>query len=242
MLYACHRHKTQLPAQRYAQAHSPQDGRRTQEDEITSTIFGPLVFMPEATRRRIAALLFENLDANAESELSIHFWPLFGNVEPDVVLEEKNEGGIDAYVIEVKWNAPLAENQVGRQIDAVWERQGVHRVFHCVLSKFSQNVGRSSRNLTWMAFKDRLAFVNTNDSVFNKWREVVSSFLDACNIRHFRGFEFACKEGHPCSDTKAPLFWAGNGGWDLHDLPPIQACAGISKTTLFWNGEQGAVE
>ena len=46
MLHAIYRKKSQLPAQRYVASAGAQDTRRTQEDEITSTIFGPLDFMP----------------------------------------------------------------------------------------------------------------------------------------------------------------------------------------------------
>ncbi|MGC8508800.1 MAG: hypothetical protein ACP5NM_11105, partial [Thiomonas sp.] len=53
MLHAVERKKTSLPQGRYGFVREASERRRTQEDEITSIVFGPLEFLDESDVARL---------------------------------------------------------------------------------------------------------------------------------------------------------------------------------------------
>lgn len=65
MLHATYRGRTRLPQQHYATARDCGGVRRTQEDEITSTVFGPLALMPQETSYRFWSRLVAEVPGNA---------------------------------------------------------------------------------------------------------------------------------------------------------------------------------
>lgn len=238
MLHAIYRKKSQLPAQRYAASAGAQDTRRTQEDEITSTIFGPLDFMSVEALRKVIGSLFERELPPKSSNISIEFWPGYDRVEPDVVfIEDLEDKRKNAYIVEVKWNAPLGEEQVERQIDAVEAIEGIHRTSHIVLSRHILNVDAQSRNLTWMDFKDRVISLKkstSTDRALTKWIDLVDCFLEQCNIRHFRGFGEVKVPVTTRQSLESAIFWPGFQGWEGIENPDTDIRDFLSEKAIFW--------
>jgi hypothetical protein len=118
MLHAINNRKARLSAFRGAGIRVPL------EDVVTSTIFGPLEFMAPVDRERAIAGIAEALALPipaAEGSLSAQFWPRFPlsqeglrarYSEPDLVITD-SAGPL--VVVEVKWGAPLSENELAAQ-------------------------------------------------------------------------------------------------------------------------------
>ena len=218
MLHAARKNKTRLPAQRYAAWSASGEARRTQEDEITSTIFGPLDFMPQETVNCIINAIFQDSCCTDDDEISMELWPRIDRIEPDILFTKKStDGSVMYFVIEVKWNAPLGETQVVDQIKAVRKERNPKNIKHMVLSRFSLPVGTLSENCTWMDFKERLqAGKKTyprDDSIYGKWCELTTDFLEACNVRHFRGFGRTMENSICLPRNNKHIFWSGFDGW-----------------------------
>lgn len=243
MLHAICSNKSQLPAHRYVASANAQDARRTQEDEITSTVFGPLDFMPGADLVKVIGVLFEGNLSPRSTNISIKFWPSYNKVEPDVVfLEYLDNGAKNAYVVEVKWNAPLGEEQVERQIDAVMMIEGIHSISHIVLSRHALDVDAPSRNLTWMDFKDRIIDFKksaSTDRAITKWVDLVDCFLDRCNIRHFRGFSDIMVPDMAGRSIESVIFWPGFQGWECVEHPQEPFGDHSGEKVIFWQTASG---
>jgi len=213
MLHAIHNRKSRLPFLRYVASADEKGHRRTQEDEITSIVFGPIDFMPETTARSIVTILFGCSPIPETHRVSMKLWPRYENVEPDVVFIEHRDNGIErAYIIEVKWNAPLGDDQVERQRTAMRDSD-VDVAAHIVLSRYPIEVRSNSKNMTWMDFKDGVLKgikANGKDQIAQKWAELTWSFLESCNILHFHGFQniAACSIGTKC--VHKYIFWPGS--------------------------------
>lgn len=100
--------------------------KQPREDLITSTLFGPLDFMPRESRpKALRALL--GLELGDASKMVL--WPRFyrgsRRVEPDILIIDDQHW----HIVEVKWGAHLGVGQLERQLDAVakWDcrRQGL---------------------------------------------------------------------------------------------------------------------
>ena len=92
-------------------------GKQPREDLITSALFGTIQFLsPPARRLALQALLGGELGGDAE----IYLWPYLKhsgeNAEPDVVLRVNTDKGLGYWIVEVKWGAPLGDEQIGREI------------------------------------------------------------------------------------------------------------------------------
>lgn len=237
MLHANHSRKSRLPFLRYVANANEQSHRRTQEDEITSIVFGPLDFMPEASVKRILAALFGSEPIPEDHRVSIMLWPRYGNVEPDVVFIEQLEAERNrAYVLEIKWNAPLGDDQVDRQRAAVRD-SNIDLMGHIVLSRYPIEVDSNSKNLTWMDFNDSILQVLRNDrrdTIAKRWAELAWSFLESCNVRHFAGFSNfpGCPDESEQSGNR--IFWSGPINWDNLDLPSASFLSRCNREAVFY--------
>lgn len=101
---------------------------RPQEDLITSAVFGSIRLMSASQKLHALSLVLgdEPLNAagfSADTELSIDLWKslrgLKGkrSVQPDVIVFS----GQNCIIVEVKWHAPLSENQLELQLAAAQE-------------------------------------------------------------------------------------------------------------------------
>lgn len=131
MLHAISQNKSRLARKRYHVFSRRQVGdRRTQEDEITSIVFGAMDFMNPAEVLSIWRMVFETegvplpkLPEDAPESVRLQFWPRLpikteghNSVEPDLRIDFTwLSGACWIVLIEVKWHAPLGHRQLQKQ-------------------------------------------------------------------------------------------------------------------------------
>jgi hypothetical protein len=128
MLHAIEKSKTRIPT-RYLGDRDGIELRVSEEDEITSTVLGPLDFLTAAENHRfwqrlLASVKHANfLPPTQPSNVEFGFWErriandASGAIEPDAVVRMYwPDGSVRILLIELKWRAPLSgEDQLHRQ-------------------------------------------------------------------------------------------------------------------------------
>ena len=246
MLHATYRGKTRLPQQHYATARNFGGVRRTQEDEITSTVFGPLALMPQETSYRFWSRFVDEVpDNTAGWRVTTELWPRTGTIEPDLrATLEHSSGERRVIVVEVKWNAPLHEGQLHDQWDQSFGSSECASRWHVFIGKsIFQATSKEQRHsrlipYTWLDFVDALSSerLTGSDVLLKQWAQLVVAFLHACGIQRFRGFDHLVLEG--CTKglqaDHGRIFWEGWKGWEnFSDVPSVSSCN--LSTSLFYD-------
>ena len=125
----------------HALIHKKSRGRMPIEDEITSSIFGPLRFMiPDMAWRSLLALFGhpQQLQGVNPTQVNVKLWPRWntadgGSVEPDVyIVAQCGEAKIATIIVEVK---AVKRNSIDRddlrdQLRKQWESPDFCRTAH----------------------------------------------------------------------------------------------------------------
>ena len=99
-------------------------GRQPREDMVTSALFGPLRMMtPPERARALSVLLDVGLGDATTVEVKL-WWPAERGRQADVLIEAKRRGNAIRVLVEVKWGAPLSENQLVNYVELVRKRRG----------------------------------------------------------------------------------------------------------------------
>ncbi len=245
MLHATFHEKTRLPQQRYADKRST-GIRRTQEDEITSIVFGAIDLLPDRDAYHFwMRLIGEDASDPSGWTVMTELWPKTNGIEPDVraTLKHANEPP-RVIVVEVKWNAPLHEHQLldqwKRAFTAAQRGNGGKHVFIGKTTAFARGAGQwhdGMITLTWREFSVVLGKLQGTDRLA-RWTKMSIAFLKASGIRDFHGFSKLLEDVHLAGlafDLKTPIYWRGWEGWNATKvegmaLPPD----GSSKTAIFY--------
>lgn len=258
MLTAIHRNKTKLASHRYdssSRAHEvfltaeKRDHvryRRTQEDEIVSTVFGVLQYLPDLERTELLVKwLLPNLGLKDGYDMSeMRFWPSLPGigldalrVEPDIVIEFKELSGKlkpTVVVVEAKWQSPQSgEDQLIKQWSAAkieWDNP-LH-VF-LVRSTEPQEVAANVFVDTWRELAGRIRQARISKPQPEKHRQrlfdELLSFFSTLGITTFEGFGGTVFNG---DSARKPLnFWHRDFvflGFGDRSFAPL----------VFWNKEK----
>lgn len=130
MLHAFARNKSRAYT-RYLGARDPSESRVCSEDEITSTIFGPLDFISPSDHWDLWKRVLQNHGSNdltgpmpadfigtfSPTASTLEFWPKKEKIEPDLVIRfSDNCGKTRSLLIELKWDAPTSgDDQLQKQ-------------------------------------------------------------------------------------------------------------------------------
>lgn len=192
--------------------------RRPQEDMVTSAVFGSIRLMsPEDRLRAIEMLLGQNaFKATGFSkyhDIEIELWPRLNgsqgrrHVEPDVLLKAADKTA----VVEVKWHAPLSEQQLEQQIEAV----GFDKV-SCVIMLGEAGIeeeicGKSGFRRTWRDVSGDLQELQTLRAkerislTLRRWIETMCAFLQGTDMgRVFGGLSPIDAPGHVTFEFSKP--------------------------------------
>ena len=256
MLTAIHRKKTKLASHRYdasSRAHEifleteVRDHvryRRTQEDEIVSTVFGVLQYLPNIERTELLVNWFlPNLELEGYDISEMTFWPtLQGSgsevfrVEPDLVIEFKDRSGEikpKVVVIEAKWESPQSgEDQLVKQWFAAKKEWANPLHVFLVRSTEPQEVAANVFVDTWRELAGRIRQAQISKPEPEKHRrqlyDELLSFFSTVGITTFVGFggiEFNSES------AREPLnFWR-------RDTPFWRFGNRIFERLEFWNKE-----
>ncbi|MBS0460891.1 MAG: hypothetical protein JSS41_00275 [Proteobacteria bacterium] len=184
------------------------------EDEVVSSVFGPLLYFTDKQRATIFWHLLCGIRAYAQNDFTsniftakIEFWPSIVNerrVEPDILVTLTPPSGSQTLLmIEAKWNSGLSKDQLKQQWDALRcsERysNGVD-VRHVFLSKKfcthqemkvsdATHVQRLT-SISWAQLVLLLQHLN-NDPTLKMWADHVQSAMTRLGQVPFNGFTSA---------------------------------------------------
>lgn len=229
MLHAMGQRKTSL-YRRYIGRRNQEDGRVSMEDEITSTLLGPLAFLP---KRDSAYFWYHLLKAGCKRTIAdtppesadIQLWPRRRGIEPDMhVVLNWSDGRTHTLLIELKWTAPLSgDDQLYRQWQEYLtdsERESATHLFigkecSCAHAAKARNDiwNGSLVTQTWhqiLSISTQLYFQLPETSQLKSWCYLVMISLEKLEIRPFLGFQLQPR--HQQSLVNPPLFWTGIKG------------------------------
>ena len=252
MLHATFKGKGKLYT-RYLGHRDGEERKVHEEDEITSTVLGPLDFMAPADVHRfwrsvlVAAEHAEFLPNESPERVDFKFWPPIKTtnnssfIEPDMVVRMRwSDGRYRILLIELKWRAPLSgADQLHRQwqfcLDAPEKAQALHLFIAPEVSAGAQarnngdvwkkNDGGSRLVLLpWLHIRSALGELENEHSALGRWAKVANRFLEKLQIRKFRGFGgFTAGIQFPVLLPKA-IFWQPPDWWSrLESAPALPA-------------------
>lgn len=250
MLHAYNRRKSKLYS-RYQNVKSllseDEDRKIPAEDELTSTIIGPMDFLQSNDIYLFWSKLITTispisrdggqLPVTAPSSVEHHFWPRRRGTEPDVMINLRwPNGERRILLVEIKWRSGLSgDDQLHRQWVNFLEPAERAISIHIFISlrehdfSFKKNKGNDGWpetklvTLTWMQWKRELENCKRTNSFsvpFKNWADVACDLLEKLDVTHFRGFRNM--QPPTLSDTNAPtIFWNPEYFTQLPDITPI---------------------
>jgi len=230
MLHAFLRNKSGLH-RRYlpAKQRDPGNGRVTQEDEVTSTVLGPLEFLHKSSTTlfwteliRTYAPSFGLPDGDA-TDAVIRFWPTFGKLQPDLLVELKWGREVRLLLIEIKWLSNLSgDNQLEKQWLSCLSRQERAVALHLFIGIETAEGYKALAQkdvwggrlvlLSWMQVLNTVFHIRNADSPqLHAWARHVLHFLRLVGIVPFKGFDELSAPEHPIG--RGSIFWRGTHGF-----------------------------
>lgn len=267
MLHAIDKGKTRF-YERYLGKRDGREHKVYEEDEITSTVFGPLEFLPasEICRfwRRVLQYVghAEFLPNDAPSDVQITLWPrrnaeIDGNfIEPDgVVSVEFADGRKRLLLIELKWRAGLSgDGQLHRQ----WEQflneeersQSLHLFIAPEISAGAQalnnlevggDVWGSSRLvlLPWLQLRAVFGELALEKTKLGRWAQLVDQFLNRIGIRRFGGFCNLAPPLNASTEFADCIFWMTQKYSGLAVCGPLPALSRQATHPIFFAHQLG---
>ena len=179
-------------------------GRQPREDMVTSALFGPLRMMtPRDRARALSALLGVPLSDATTVEVKL-WWPKGRGRQTDVLIQATRGGDAVRVLVEVKWGAPLSENQLVDYAELVRTRHG-RPPDNVVLLGYEQHhevavetqettLGREVVRRRWReaarALRDEARRETGQAGAVEVWADQVFRFLQRTGKGHlFAGFE-----------------------------------------------------
>ena len=175
-------------------------GRQPREDMVTSALFGPLRMMtPPDRARALSVLLGVPLGDATTVEVKL-WWPPGRGRQADVLIEAKSTGDPIRVLVEVKWGAPLSENQLVDYVELVRKRRGCPPS-HVVLLGYEPHhaeavetqettLERKVVRRGWQRVARALRDVAGREGAVEVWADQVARFLQRTEKGHlFAGFE-----------------------------------------------------
>lgn len=213
-------------------------GERVQaEDEITSTVFGPLAFLDAGACFRACSLLLQRvvrapgLPIGAPATANVQLWPSGAAVEPDLLVSFSwPDGRRLRLLVELKWRAGLSgEDQLHRQWAAlgrgaeaedVWHlliAHGAPRTVARILAQDRKHWNREGiqrlAGLDWQQVRDVLAACKTEVAQLAEWGRLANTFLEMVGVRRFDGFQHPELPTNWQPPVHTPFFSGGKGAF-----------------------------
>lgn len=235
MLHAIEKSKTTF-YRRYLGYRDSEDIRVCEEDEITSTILGPMDFMPPADIFQFWKELFliisrgDEFPSTSPNSIELKLWPrrqarIDGKpVEPDASIKFQWHDRSLLFLIEFKWRAPLSrENQLHRQWNEYLTPKERVSAFHLFIAPtITEGVSAKDSELgdiwsgrliliPWSTFRIALnKCIDKNDKTktsLSRWSVCADRFLERIGIKQFVGFDHLIDELRFNPPSSSPLFW-----------------------------------
>jgi len=204
------------------------EGRVTQEDEVTSNVFGTLEFLPESSVAVFWTHLLSwhapsfDLPSGRATGASMRFWPSRGKLQPDLLVELKWGSEIRLLLVELKWRSDLSgEDQLHKQWQLFLSPEERAVALHIFIGiDTAEGIKALAREnvwcgrmllLSWMQVLSTVRLVRNADSPqLCCWAQHVTSFLRLVGISPFLGFRQFPPIELPVQNE--PAFWKGSHG------------------------------
>lgn len=224
MLHAFSHKKSRLYRRYLGHRDETTELRVAEEDEMTSTLMGPLAFLsPAAIAAFWDALIGlrhpeHAFPTGAPTAAEMFFWPRSGRIEPDLVVELAWGSYTRILLVEFKWRAPLSGQD---QLHDQWERylsaeergRALHLFIGLDTSEATNALNRrdvwNGKLLmrSWFDILTAVANIRTGPGLeLQRWSEQVRRCLKLLAIEPFSGFEALARPQLPASS--APVFFA----------------------------------
>ena len=261
MLHAtCRPGKTTL-YKRYIGHRDGSEKKVHEEDEITSTVLGPLdFFSPREVFGFWNGVLIhaagQGLPLQTDPEsVTILFWNSRQSsagarrIEPDVRVDFRWPDGTRCILlVEVKWRAPLSGHD---QLHAQWQEyltEDERKVAVHLFIAPEISAGAAARELgagdvwngklvliSWLQIRGALADIGFTDrNGFGRWARVADGFLERVGILKLSGFGHVRNLIPNVDSSPETVFWQPWCDWCaiLSGVPPIPE---LTKSPLFFN-------
>ncbi len=225
---------------RYLGDRDHDEGNVQSEDEITSSVLGPLSFMNAVDVHSFwLQVLFAPdrpsfLPETPPSKIDVAMWPRRdsniddGSVEPDVVINMTwANGTCRILLIELKWRAALSgDDQLRRQwmgfLTESERADALHLFIAPDISAGLQAINAANNNvwstpdgfrlvlLPWSRIRSITSKLAKVDSSVGPWARVVDKFLESIQIKKFTGFKFFCDDLALPAHIPISLSWRPN--------------------------------
>lgn len=229
MLHAFAHKKSRL-YQRYLHRSQREPGgeRATQEDEITSTIFGSLELLPEAEVAKFWAKLValsshpSLLPTGSATSAVMRFWPGRGQVQPDLMVEVFWGAERRLLLVELKWRSPLSgEDQLHKQweqfLTAAERKIALHLFIGIETAEGYQALAQRDVwkgrlfLLNWQHVLHCASYCSNNGSrQFKLWAKHCTHLLGLLGVAPFMGFKRI--EAPEIPDLSERVVWKGSHG------------------------------
>jgi hypothetical protein len=217
MLHAIAKGKSTL-YRRYLGERDGNERKICEEDEITSTVLGPLDFLPAADVQRFWQLVLRSagqakfLPEHSATRVLLETWPRRRvskdgrSVEPDAVVTMTWANGVSrTLLIELKWRAPLSgENQLHRQwqhyLTEAEQESALHLFIAPEVSAGAQAPNEAGGDvwhtpegsrlvlLPWLKIRAVLGSLSKDESALGRWAKLTDQFLERVRISSYGGF------------------------------------------------------
>lgn len=231
-----------------------------EEDEITSTILGPLDFLPAEAVHQFWQTVFmvagyeALLPPEPPNRSSVMFWPTRRAREGGLRVEP--DGRVDLFwdsgniterrilLIEVKWRAPLSgDDQLHRQ----WcdyltdeEKPEALHLFIGIETTAGKVAQASSRGdvwkdrlilISWLQVRAALSELRDSDDQLGRWSKLADHFLEKVGIRRFLGFADLPSERCAIEIPHLSIFWNRFSPWEW----AAQKAFPPNQSPIFWS-------
>lgn len=267
MLHAIDKGKTRF-YERYLGKRDGREHKVFEEDEITSTIFGPLEFLPAIDVYRFWCRVLqlighaEFLPNEVPSDIQITLWPRRsaennGNtIEPDgLVRVEFADGRLRLLLIELKWRAGLSgDGQLHRQWEQYLSEEERPQSLHLFIApeisagakalnnvELGGDVWGNSRLvlLPWLKLRAIFSELALEKSKIGRWAQLADQFLHRIGIRRFGGF---CNLTPPLNvsvELADCIFWTPHKYSGLAVCAPLPALTNLTAHPIFFSHQFG---
>ena len=177
-----------------------------QEDEVVSTVMGPLDFLSTEENFTFWKHLLKLEHEHTPVMVKVDFWPKrnkkqSGYVEPDahIVFEFSEQASLNL-LIEFKWHAPLSgDNQLHDQWQIYLSDEERMNSLHLFIApsieygiqakKDNDLWGEKLRLISWLEVRNVFSKIKKQPSALGRWATHADSFLHRVGIQQFNGFK-----------------------------------------------------
>lgn len=224
MLHAFSHKKSRLYLRYLGHRDESSEPRVAEEDEITSTLIGPLAFLSPAAIAAFwdALVRLRNpgqaLPATPPTHAEMRFWPRKSRIEPDLRVELSWGADTRILLVEFKWRAPLSgKDQLHDQWQHYLDKNEQDRALHLFIGLETSAASNAlARRDVWdgklimRSWFDVLTAVATIPAParleLERWHEQVRNCLRLLVVEPFNGFEGISAPRLP--SVSDPVFFA----------------------------------